>query len=184
MDNSEWIVTEVDGRIASVAADYRHFAEIARRISALSPAATDEVRTRKISVRDLPELDRTVRFEDLRLFGTDFQKRVWKTLYELTHPSEGRPVLLSYSEFAAKCGIPQGVRATAHAVALNPVAFIIPCHLIIPKESSDRIKDIRSGAENTLFRGSDLYLLDTIDVGEFAYGPALKRDLIKLQFGL
>ena len=45
----------------------------------------------------------------------------------------------------------------------------------------DKAKEIRAGAEKTLFKGSDLYLLDSIDVGEYAYGPELKRELIKLQ---
>ena len=76
---------------------------------------------------------------------------------------------------------PAGVRAVAHAVAVNPVAFVIPCHLIVPKEAMDKAKEIRAIAEKTLFKGSDLYLLDSIDVGEYAYGPELKRELIKLQ---
>ena len=76
---------------------------------------------------------------------------------------------------------PLGVRPVAHAVALNPVAYIIPCHLIVPKETLDRAKAIRATAEGTLFKGSDLYLLDTIDVGAYAYGPDVKREFIKLQ---
>ena len=67
---------------------------------------------------------------------------------------------------------------------MNPVAYVIPCHLIVPKESIDRIREIRRSAEATLFRGSDLYLLDTIDVGEYAYGPAAKLELIKKQLSV
>ena len=51
--------------------------------------------------------------------------------------------------------------------------------LIIPKESLDKAREIRAVAESTLFKGSDLYLLDSIDVGEYAYGPETKRELIK-----
>ena len=69
-------------------------------------------------------------------------------------------------------------------MTLNPLAVIVPCHLVVPKESIDRIAEIRADAESsTLFRGSDLYLLDSIDVGDYAYGPALKRDLIKRELG-
>lgn len=182
MNETQWIVMEIDGRIASVAADYLHASEIMARLASHSPSEVAEIRTRKVPTSALPELDASVKWEDLQLYGTAFQKKVWETLYGLTHPAPERPKLLSYSDFAALCGTPQGVRATAHALALNPVAYIIPCHLVIPKESSDRIAQIREGAENTLFRGSDLYLLDTIDVGEFEYGPDLKRELIKLQF--
>ena len=36
-------------------------------------------------------------------------------------------------------------------------------------------------SDSTLFQGRDLYLLDTVEVGEYAYGSHLKRELIKLQ---
>jgi hypothetical protein len=44
----------------------------------------------------------------------------------------------------------------------------------------DKAKDIRATAQSTLFKGSDLYLLDSIDVGEYAYGAETKRELIKI----
>ena len=180
---TEWIVTEVDEKIASVGADYRHFADIAARIAEMPPKSVGTVRTRKISTRELMDLDRTLQWEDLRLFGTKFQLSVWRKLFELTHGNESAK-LLSYSDFAVLCENAAGVRAVAHAVAVNPVAYIIPCHLVIPKESVDKGRQIRSHArETTLFRGDDLYLLDTLDVGEYAYGSALKRELIKLQLG-
>ena len=170
-----WIVTEVDGKIASIAADYRHFAMIAAAIAEMKPGEVNAVSTRKISMEQLLELSKTATWEDLRLFGTAFQKKVWKTLFDMPRK------LLSYTDFAALAENPSGVRAVAHAVAWNPVAYIIPCHLIVPKEAMDKAKEIRAIAEKTLFKGSDLYLLDSIDVGEYAYGPELKRELIKLQ---
>jgi hypothetical protein len=69
----------------------------------------------------------------------------------------------------------------AHAVACNMIAYIIPCHLIVPKDSIDKILQIRTVAEGTIFKGTDLYLLDSIDVGEYEYGSALKRRVIELQ---
>ena len=164
----KWIVTEIDGKVASIAADYRHFAGIAARIAAHSPDAVERIATRKISTDELVELGKTLRWEDLCLYGSKFQKSVWKALYDLT------PGLYSYSDLAARVDNPQGVR-------LNPVAYVIPCHLIVPKESVDKIHEIRRSAESTLFRGSDLYLLDSISVGEYAYGPAVKLELIKKQ---
>ena len=185
----KWIVTEIDGKVASIAADYRHFADIAARIAAHSPDAVERIETRKITTDELVELGKTLRWEDLCLYGSKFQKSVWKALFDLTHVdtschserSEESVTLMSYSDLAALVENPQGVRAVAHAVALNPVAYVIPCHLIVPKESVDKIHEIRRSAEATLFRGSDLYLLDSISVGEYAYGPALKLELIKKQ---
>ena len=162
---TEWIITEIDGKIASISAEYRHFAEIAAKIAQLPP--------KKVSTDELIAMAETVSWKDFRLFGTPFQLGVWETLYGL------EPRLYSYSELAALCGNPLGVRSVAHAVAINPIVYIIPCHLIIPKESMDKARYIRATAESTLFKGSDLYLLDSIDVGEYAYGPEMKREFIK-----
>ena len=178
---AKWIVTEIDGRIASISTLYTHFAVIAREIAALSPSSVGSVSTRKISTEELLELAGKIKWEDLRLFGSKFQLKVWRCLYELTHTEGLAPRLYSYTDFAAIAGNPQGVRAVAHAAAQNPVAFIIPCHLVVPKESMDKIKAIRQSAENTLFKGTDLYLIDSVDVGEYAHGTALKRELIRLQ---
>lgn len=175
LSEMNWIVTEVDGKVASIAADYRHFARIAAQIAALSPADTGSVCTRKITTGELKAMASALKWEDLRLFGSDFQKKVWKALYDAPRK------LYSYSEIAALADNPAGVRAVAHAVASNPVAYVIPCHLAVPKESMDKAKEIRAMAEKTLFKGSDLYLLDSIDVGEYAYGSDIKRKLIKMQ---
>ena len=170
---TEWIVTEIDGKIASVSADYRHFAEIAAKVAQQPPKNVGTITTHKITTEELIAMAGSVRWEDFLLFGTKFQQGVWKKLFEL------EPHLYSYTDFAALCDNPLGVRSVAHAVAINPVAYLIPCHLIIPKESMDKAREIRAVAESTLFKGSDLYLLDSIDVGEYAYGPETKRELIK-----
>ena len=171
--STEWIVTEIDGKVASIATDYRHLAHIGAEVAALPASEIGSVGTRKISTEELMEFSKFLTWDDLILFGTPFQLKVWKTLYHLPRK------LYSYSEIAALAENPQGVRPVAHAIAYNPVAFVIPCHLVIPKEAMDKARDIRAVAESTLFKGSDLYLLDSIDVGEYAYGPETKRELIK-----
>ncbi|MBO4624148.1 MAG: methylated-DNA--[protein]-cysteine S-methyltransferase [Bacteroidales bacterium] len=171
----DWIVTEIDGKVASIAGDYRHLPGIAAAVAALPARETGTVGTRKISTPELLEFAQFLTWEDLRLFGTPFQLKVWKTLFDLPRK------LYSYTELAALAENPGGVRAVAHAAALNPVAYVIPCHLVIPKESLDKAHEIRTQAEKTLFKGSDLYLLDSLDVGAYAYGPDVKRELIKLQ---
>lgn len=170
---TEWIVTEIDGQIASVSADYGSFAEVAAKVALLPPTSVGSVSTHKITTEALIAMAESIRWEDFRLFGTKFQLKVWKTLFDL------EPRLYSYSELAALCDNPLGVRSVAHAVAINPITYLIPCHLIVPKESMDKARDIRATAQSTLFKGSDLYLLDSIDVGEYAYGPETKRELIK-----
>lgn len=177
----EWIVTEVDGKIASASPDYGHFARIASIIATLKPSSVGSVRTRKISTKELISLAGEVSFDDLRIFGSSFRKNVLQTLF---FAEKERTRLMSYTELAALCNNPGGVRPVAHALAVNPLAFIIPCHLVVPKESMDKIASIRSVAEaSTLFKGSDLYLLDSIDVGEYAFGSDLKREFIKISLG-
>ena len=170
---TEWIVTEIDGQIASISAEYRHFADIAAKVAQLPPKSVGSISTHKITTEALIAMAETVRWDDFRLFGTKFQLKVWKQLFEL------EPHLYSYTDLATLCDNPLGVRSVAHAVAMNPVVYLIPCHLIIPKESMDKAREIRATAESTLFKGSDLYLLDSIDVGEYAYGPEIKREFIK-----
>ena len=171
---AEWIVTEIDGKIASISAKYRHFAEIAAKVAQLPPKSVNRISTYKITTDELVDMAKEIRWEDFRLFGTKFQLKVWKQLFEL------EPRLYSYTELATLCDNPLGVRSVAHAVAINPVVYLIPCHLIVPKESMDKAREIRATAQDTLFKGSDLYLLDSIDVGEYAYGSEIKREFIKI----
>ena len=51
----DWIVTEIDGKVASIAADYRHFKRIAAEVAALPPESVGSVGTRKISTEELHE---------------------------------------------------------------------------------------------------------------------------------
>ena len=176
--DKQWIVTEIDGKVASISTDYRHLPHIAAQIAKLPASKTGSLGTRKISTEQLLEFARYLTWEDLRLFGTPFQIKVWKKLFELPRR------LYSYTELAALVDNPQGVRPVAHVVAINPIAYVIPCHLVIPKESLDRATQIRALAEDTtLFKGKDLYLLDSLDIGAYAYGPLMKRAFIKAQLG-
>ena len=72
--NTQWIVTEIDGKVASIAADYRHLAKIAARVAELPPEEVGSVGTRKISTPELVEFARYLSWEDLRPFGTDCER--------------------------------------------------------------------------------------------------------------
>jgi len=58
--------------------------------------------------------------------GTAFQQRVWRALCALP---VGKTV--SYSELAAKLGMPNAARAVARACAANSIALAIPCHRVV-----------------------------------------------------
>lgn len=181
----KWVVVRIDGKIASVSTDYKALADIAARIAAQKSPAYARICAETVDFDHVWELRRSTAWEDLLLFGTDFQKKVWRKLFGLRE--EARPPhLISYSDFADLCQNKAGVRAVAHAIGLNPVSVIIPCHLVIPKESIDKIAAIQKRAEATIFKGDDLCMksiLDnnSIDFGEYALGKRLKRELIKME---
>ena len=58
--------------------------------------------------------------------GTAFQQRVWQALQGIP---AGRTA--SYTEIAAKLGVPKAVRAVAGACAANGLAVAIPCHRVV-----------------------------------------------------
>lgn len=178
-----WIIVRIDGKVAAISNDYRLFARIAETLAQMRPdrtAGINEISCAKAGFDEVWRLSQTLRWEDMILFGTAFQTKVWKKLFELRrHDGSGsKPELISYSDFAELCGNRPGVRAVAHAIGLNPVSVVIPCHLVIPKESADKINEIKKKAEVTLFKGNDLCFLTKTDFGNYALGPALKRELI------
>ena len=235
----KWRVVRIDGKIAGVSTDYRVLAKVTKHLAKCSdapekmggsPIIYKEVSAIAVGIDEVWKLREEVQWEDLLLFGTDFQKRVWRKLWELTHAAEcpkakadpeteanpnesgtedtGKPEategegakkatetvtktkgavkLCSYSDFAELCDNRAGVRAVAHAIGLNPVSVLIPCHLVVPKESIDRIREIQRKAESTIFKGEDLCLNSiladsTIDFGEYSLGKELKRDLIVME---
>ena len=200
----KWIVVRIDGKIAGVSADYRILARISDMLACQESGKTGkkagketfygEITARTVCFDEVWKLRQEVGWDDLMLFGTEFQKSVWRKLWELTHTGDGhektRPEdngrktrLICYSDFAELCQNRAGVRAVAHAIGLNPVSVIIPCHLVIPKEGIDKIREIHNRAQSTIFKGDDLcigsILSDTsIDFGEYALGKTLKRALI------
>lgn len=191
--DGKWVIVRIDGKIASISTDYRAMLAIAGELSRQKNPEYAEITIRTVSFEDVWDLRRQVSWEDFLLFGTAFQKRVWKCLYELLDeiPAKGEDALklLSYSDFAERCGCLSGVRAVAHAVGLNPLAVLIPCHLVVPKEAIDRIDSIRTKAQSTIFKGEDLcidkILSDpSIDLGEYALGRPLKRELIRHEHSL
>ena len=207
----KWVVVRIDGKIAAISTDYRLLAEISARLAA--PASQsgakgrrsgtksrmqyyDEITASVVGFEEVWRLRQEIRWDDLMLFGTDFQKKVWRKLWELTHceSADGQAAagtekknLICYTDFAELCSNKAGVRAVAHAIGLNPVSVIIPCHLVIPKETIDRIAIIQKKAEETIFKGDDLCITSILsdpatNFGEYALGKDLKRELILKEF--
>lgn len=70
---------------------------------------------------------------DLKLTpnGTDFQKRVWNELKNISYGKTS-----SYQQIAILLGDPKVIRAAATANGKNPLAIIIPCHRVIGSDGS------------------------------------------------
>lgn len=62
----------------------------------------------------------------LFIFGTDFQKRVWKELLKIPYGKT-----CTYGEIAKKIGKPKASRAVGAACNRNPIGIIIPCHRVL-----------------------------------------------------
>ncbi len=180
----KWIIVRIDGKIAAVSTDYSLLASISARLAGEKKPKYNEITATAISFDEVWRLRTETTWDDFLLFGTDFQKKVWRKLYDLTHENQAH--LICYSDFAELCQNRAGVRAVAHAIGLNPISVIIPCHLVIPKESVDKIKEINRKAETTIFKGDDLCLNsilgdNSIDFGNYALGRPLKRRLIQME---
>lgn len=67
----------------------------------------------------------------VEIFGTEFQRRVWKSLREIPF---GETV--SYKSVAESIGRISSVRAVANAIGANAISIIIPCHRVIGSNGS------------------------------------------------
>ncbi|VAX31627.1 Methylated-DNA--protein-cysteine methyltransferase [hydrothermal vent metagenome] len=63
------------------------------------------------------------------LSGTDFEKRVWLTLNEVSYGQTR-----TYKWLAERLGSPRSVRAVGQALGKNPLPIILPCHRIIQSD--------------------------------------------------
>ena len=62
----------------------------------------------------------------LHAYGTEFQKKVWKSLSSISFGE-----VVSYIGVAERVGQPEAVRAVANAIGANPLSILIPCHRVI-----------------------------------------------------
>lgn len=75
---------------------------------------------------ELREFDIPLVFE-----GTEFQKKVWKSLTTIPYGET-----ISYGQLAKKIGDPKAVRAVGAANGQNPIPIIVPCHRVIGSNGS------------------------------------------------
>ena len=61
--------------------------------------------------------------------GTEFQKKVWKSLLGIPYGKS-----MSYGELAEQIGQPDASRAVGNAAGSNPVPIVIPCHRLLASD--------------------------------------------------
>ncbi len=66
----------------------------------------------------------------IKLFGTDFQRRVWQALLEIPYGQT-----IAYGDLARRIGC-RSAQAVGQAVGKNPIAIIVPCHRVIGSDGS------------------------------------------------
>ena len=62
----------------------------------------------------------------LKTAGTDFQKKVWKELLQLSYGQKE-----SYGGISRKISMNTAVRAVSSAIGANALSLFIPCHRVI-----------------------------------------------------
>lgn len=60
------------------------------------------------------------------LFGTDFQKKVWKEINKIKYAKTK-----TYGQLAKAVGRPAASRAVGAACGANPLGLVIPCHRVL-----------------------------------------------------
>ncbi len=63
---------------------------------------------------------------EVKLEGTEFQKRVWQELMKVAYGTT-----VSYKGLAKRMGKPLAVRAVAGACGANKVPIVVPCHRVV-----------------------------------------------------
>jgi AraC family transcriptional regulator, regulatory protein of adaptative response / methylated-DNA-[protein]-cysteine methyltransferase len=118
--------------------------ETLRRLFQTWPGSefTEDPKRIRLIVKNIFRIDRmqNPRPFNLYLKGTNFQVNVWKALLSIP---EGW--IVSYQDIASHIGHPKAFRAVANAIAINPVAYLIPCHRVIAK--SGNINKYRWGSQ-------------------------------------
>ncbi|HLN48259.1 MAG TPA: methylated-DNA--[protein]-cysteine S-methyltransferase [Steroidobacteraceae bacterium] len=86
------------------------------------------------AVRQLREYFEGKRHEfdlPMRLAGTVFQQRVWRSLTEIPYGETW-----SYGQLAKRIGNPNASRAVGLANGRNPISILVPCHRVIGADGS------------------------------------------------
>ncbi|WP_300531936.1 methylated-DNA--[protein]-cysteine S-methyltransferase, partial [Peptacetobacter sp.] len=116
--------SEKDGKIIGlVFSDYKKENEIEKE--------TDAIRKTYLQLKEYLSGKRKNFDIEIEMIGTEFQKKVWKELLNITY-GETR----SYKDIAIAIGNEKACRAVGNANNKNPIAIIVPCHRVVGSNGS------------------------------------------------
>lgn len=87
------------------------------------------IQTCKTQLSEYLNGQRTLFSVPVSIEGTPFQKEVWNALIDIPYGNT-----YSYQEIALAIKKPTALRAVGTAIGKNPLAIIIPCHRVLPKQ--------------------------------------------------
>lgn len=92
---------------------------------------TAHISKRFSAVLDVQDQGQPIPDMPIVLYGTDFQRSVWKALLEVPHAQTR-----TYKDIATAIGKPNAVRAVGTAIGRNPISLYIPCHRIVRSDGN------------------------------------------------
>lgn len=101
---------------------------------------TDALQTYKAALLNYLNGKETDLQVPLNIYGTTFQKKVWKQLCKIPYGQTR-----TYTQIAEAINRPTAVRAVANAVGQNPLLIFIPCHRVIYQNGD--LSGFRSGVD-------------------------------------
>jgi methylated-DNA-[protein]-cysteine S-methyltransferase len=105
---------------------------------------------------------------DLRLAGSDFQRRVLEATLRLPFGA-----VASYARIAHQLGAPQASRAVAQALRHNPLPIVVPCHRVVGSDG-----DLVGYAGNKIGLKQRLLSLEGIHLTGGGQSPHVDRNAV------
>lgn len=96
-----------------------------------TPEVPNELKQAVVQLREYFAGEREQFSLPLNPAGTDFQKKVWKALQEISFGTT-----CSYLQLAERLGDVKAIRAVAAANGKNPLWIVVPCHRVIGTNGS------------------------------------------------
>ena len=73
----KWVIVRIDGKIAAISTDYAALAAISTKLAQQKSPAFQKITAETAGFEEVWKIRQEIRWEDMILFGTEFQKKIW-----------------------------------------------------------------------------------------------------------